>query len=411
MPQIKLANKNDQFSIGNTSTGILTTVNGRVVTIDAIDTNNLSNTLKNRLSTSDINISTLQSTLSSEITNRGTNNTTLSTALSGEITIRSSDNTSLSTGLTSEITYRISADTSIVNYINTTFSDLKGSAPELLDTLQELAEALSGDVNFAGTVINKIVSVESNLSTASNSRISGDTSLSTAIANEVNSRISGDTSLSSALSTALTTLATGDTSLSTAIANEVNSRISGDTSLITKLSTVLSTEVIYIDSKFSQNVAGVYIVNNIGVAQNIMLPIHYSCPNLLDITSQSFDPGNPGDDSDFNIPVNDGAYDGQSSVGRYHIIGCDNRDNYWLVYPKYGLIVYSGISYNVGGGDILINYRNRHAHPVVVRAYTTGSISTTGEIQRASSVQIYYDGAQQTKPTGSGPVRPNVLLS
>ena len=76
------------------------------------------------------------------------------------------------------------------------------------------------------------------MTSEASTRLSADTSLSTAIANEVTARISGNTSLSTvitAVSTSLTSEAStrlsADTSLSTAITNEVTARISAVASL------------------------------------------------------------------------------------------------------------------------------------------------------------------------------------
>ena len=129
---------------------------------------------------------------------------------------------------------------------------------------------------------------------------------------------------------------------------------------------------------FRNYVAGVYIINNIAVAQNIMLPIFYSVTDLTNIMSQPTTTG--------AVPTTDGgAYSGQVGVGNYNVLGCDNKDNYWLVYPNYGLIVYNSAGWT---GTIYLNYRNKTSNPVVVAGTT---------IQGATSVKVYFDSVELIK--------------
>ena len=129
---------------------------------------------------------------------------------------------------------------------------------------------------------------------------------------------------------------------------------------------------------FRNYVAGVYIINNIAVAQNIMLPIFYS---VTDLTNIMFQPTTTG-----AVPTTDGgAIPGTTGVGNYNVLGCDNKDNYWLVYPNYGLIVYNSAGWT---GTIYLNYRNKTNNPVVVAGTT---------IQGATSVKVYFDGVELIK--------------
>jgi len=126
---------------------------------------------------------------------------------------------------------------------------------------------------------------------------------------------------------------------------------------------------------FRNYVAGIYIINNIATAQNIMLPIFYSCTDLLNITSQPTTSG--------AVPTTDGgAVSGEVGVGNYDLVGCNNKDNYWLVYPNYGLKVYNSTGW---GGTVYINYRNKTNNPVVVSGTTA---------QAGSSCKIYFDSVE-----------------
>jgi hypothetical protein len=129
---------------------------------------------------------------------------------------------------------------------------------------------------------------------------------------------------------------------------------------------------------FRNYVAGVYIINNIAVAQNIMLPIFYSVTDLTNIMSQPTTSG--------AVPTTDGgAFSGETGVGNYNVLGCDNKDNYWLVYPGYGLKVYNSAGWS---GTVYLNYRNKTSNPVVVAGTT---------IQGATSVKVYFDSVELIK--------------
>jgi hypothetical protein len=106
-----------------------------------------------------------------------------------------------------------------------------------------------------------------------------------------------------------------------------------------------------------------------------MLPIFYSCTDLLNITSQ---PSTSG-----SVPTTDGgAVPGEVGVGNYDLVGCNNKDNYWLVLPGYGLKVYNSTGFS---GSIYINYRNKTSNPVVVSGTTS---------QAGSSVEVFFDGVK-----------------
>jgi len=129
---------------------------------------------------------------------------------------------------------------------------------------------------------------------------------------------------------------------------------------------------------FRNYVSGIYLINNIAVAQSIFLPIFYSVTDLLNITSQ---PSTSG-----AVPTTDGgAIPGETGVGNYNIVGCNDKDNYWYVLPGYGLKVYNSTGWN---GTVYLNYRNKERNPVVVAGTT---------IQAGSSVKVFFDGVELIK--------------
>ena len=193
--------------------------------VDTIDLS-LSTALSTEVSDRISGDASLSTALSTEISYRISAAPSFSTALSTETSQRVSGDLSLSTALSTETSQRVSGDTSL----STIIQNLIGTTtPSALDTLSEIAAALSNDPSF-------IFNLSSSLSIETVDRISGDVSLSTAISTEVSNRISGDVSLSTALSTETSDRVSGDSSLSTALSTETVDRIAVDESLSTVVS-------------------------------------------------------------------------------------------------------------------------------------------------------------------------------
>jgi len=225
------------------STGLATEVSDRA-SADASLSTALATEVSDRAS-ADASLSTA---LATEVSDRASADASLSTALANEVSDRASGDASLSTALANEVSDRASAvaslSTAAETYTDQAIADLVDNAPELLDTLNELAAALGDDPNFATSVLSTIASYSTATSTAVSAevsnRVSGDASLSTALATEVSDRASGDASLSTALATEVSDRASADASLSTALATEVSDRASADASLSTALATEVS---------------------------------------------------------------------------------------------------------------------------------------------------------------------------
>ena len=60
------------------------------------------------------------------------------------------------------------------------------------------------------------------------------------------------------------------------------------------------------------------------------------------------------------------------------------KDTSYLVYPKFGLIVYNAVSY---GGTITLNFKNTTSKPVFVR----GTTQLT-----ARSIKVYFNDVEMT---------------
>ena len=195
--------------------------------VDTIDLS-LSTALSTEVSDRISGDASLSTALSTEISYRISAAPSFSTALSTETSQRVSGDLSLSTALSTETSQRVSGDTSL----STIIQNLIGTTtPSALDTLSEIAAALSNDPSF-------IFNLSTSLSIETSDRISGDTSLSTGLSTETSNRISGDSSLSTALSTETSNRISGDASLSTALSTEITNRISGDASLSTAISVI-----------------------------------------------------------------------------------------------------------------------------------------------------------------------------
>ncbi len=76
--------------------------------------------------------------------------------------------------------------------VNQAINDLIGAAPEALDTLKELADALGDDPDFAGTITRKITALTEQLNAEKAARESADTSIDTKINQEIDNRQQAD---------------------------------------------------------------------------------------------------------------------------------------------------------------------------------------------------------------------------
>ena len=74
-----------------------------------------------------------------------------------------------------------------------------GSAPEVLDTLKEIADALGNDPNFAATITKKLAAITEQVNQEIEDRIAGDEANSAEVAAEVQARKDADTALETKL--------------------------------------------------------------------------------------------------------------------------------------------------------------------------------------------------------------------
>lgn len=83
--------------------------------------------------------------------------------------------------------------------VNALIQKIIGSAPEVLDTLEEIAKALGDDPNFASTITKKLAAITEQVNQEIEDRIAGDEANSAEVATEVQSRKDADTALEAKL--------------------------------------------------------------------------------------------------------------------------------------------------------------------------------------------------------------------
>lgn len=83
--------------------------------------------------------------------------------------------------------------------VNAAIQKIIGSAPEVLDTLKEIADALGNDPNFATTITRKLAAITEQVNQEIEDRIAGDEANSAEVAAEVQARKDADTALETKL--------------------------------------------------------------------------------------------------------------------------------------------------------------------------------------------------------------------
>lgn len=83
--------------------------------------------------------------------------------------------------------------------VNEAIQKIIGSAPEVLDTLKEIADALGNDPNFATTITRKLAAITEQVNQEIEDRIAGDEANSAEVAAEVQARKDADTALETKL--------------------------------------------------------------------------------------------------------------------------------------------------------------------------------------------------------------------
>ena len=97
--------------------------------------------------------------------------------------------------------------------VNQAINDLIGAAPEALDTLKELADALGDDPDFAGTITRKITALTEQLNAEKAAREAADSNLDTKLNQEVANRQQADDLIKSLIEAETTNRTSADQTL------------------------------------------------------------------------------------------------------------------------------------------------------------------------------------------------------
>lgn len=119
--------------------------------------------------------------------------------------------------------------------VNAAIQKIVGSAPEVLDTLKEIADALGNDPNFATTITKKLAALTEEINQEKENRIAGDAANSAEVATEKADRKDADTALETKLKEYIDNKSTAsDTALNVVKDNlnkEIQDRKDADTAI------------------------------------------------------------------------------------------------------------------------------------------------------------------------------------
>lgn len=148
--------------------------------------------------------------------------------------------------------------------VNQAINDLIGAAPEALDTLKELADALGDDPDFAGTITRKITALTEQLNAEKAARESADTSIDTKLNQEIANRQQADdrvkgmvdaeitnrTSADQVLQTQITDFKTNQTATNSQLSQAIENLRTQSESNINELRTLVTTNTGNIQRNF-----------------------------------------------------------------------------------------------------------------------------------------------------------------
>ena len=144
--------------------------------------------------------------------------------------------------------------------VNAAIQKIIGSAPEVLDTLKEIADALGNDPNFATTITKKLAAITEQVNQEIEDRIAGDEANSAEVAAETQARKDADTALETKLKEYVDNKsATGDAALGVVKDNlnkEIQDRKDADAAIQSSLDKEIA-ERKTADESYTQSLANV----------------------------------------------------------------------------------------------------------------------------------------------------------
>jgi len=119
---------------------------------------------------------------------------------------------------------------------------------------------------------------------------------------------------------------------------------------------------------------GVYMGYNVGSKRIFWYPMYYSVTNLANRFTQDHTSGT----TDFNRQLTT-----ESAAGSWGVEALNDIDDFWLVFPGWGLVGYDSTGYT---GDVFVNYKNETFNPVMIRPST---------VKRVASVRVFYNDVEE----------------
>jgi hypothetical protein len=130
--------------------------------------------------------------------------------------------------------YSIATTYAPLAYVNTQISNLVNSAPEVLDTLSEIAAALGNDPNLATTLSNQI-------STESSTARAAEQALTSSLTAEVTRATGAESTLTASLTSEITRATSAEQTLSTILSGETSRAVGSEQTLSTLVATEIAT--------------------------------------------------------------------------------------------------------------------------------------------------------------------------
>lgn len=175
--------------------------------------------------------------------------------------------------------------------VNEAIEKIIGSAPEVLDTLEELAKALGDDPNFATTVTQRIAAITEQLNEEVEFRASEDTRIQTDLQSKIDAestaRSGKDTELQEDIESEATTRAEADKTLQSNIDKAVetlNGTINTVQTALTAADTALSQRIDAQDARINQNVEN--IQHNLELIQALQTRVDEFKSNMDTVVKQ-----------------------------------------------------------------------------------------------------------------------------
>jgi hypothetical protein len=181
------------------------------------------------------------------------------------------------------------SDYATETYVDTAVTNLVASAPEALDTLNELAAALGDDANFATTVTSSIATKQDKVTGVSDTEIGYLDGVTSAIQTQINSK-------QATLTGAATTIASDNLTVSRALASDGSGKVAVSSVTATELSRLSGvTSAIQTQLDGKSPTAGSTSITTVGTVTTATSPTAAGSTGLRKITISTADPSGGAD--------------------------------------------------------------------------------------------------------------------